>query len=270
MPRAIYPSDITPEQFEIIRPHLESFKKTTKPRKLDVYDIFCAVLYVLKSSCQWRMLPSDYPKWGTVYSYFRQWNHKPGLAPGETESTPSLLEKLLYEQVAACREAEGRNAKTTFGIVDAQSVKNTDTANEKGYDAGKKVSGIKRHIVVDSNGLPHAIVVTTANITDRKGALQAFSLHCSRLSEVQKIMVDGGYTGKSFADEVKRILNADVEVAKRNELHTFAVIPKRWVVERSFAWLEKCRRLWKNCEGLINTSLQMVVLAFLTLLLKRL
>jgi len=134
----------------------------------------------------------------------------------------------------------------------------------------KKVSGIKRHIVVDTNGLPHAIVVTTAEITDRAGALQAFSLHCSRLSEVQKVMVDGGYTGKPFADEVKRILNADVEVAKRNELHTFAVIPKRWVVERSFAWLEKCRRLWKNCEGLINTSLQMVVLAFLVLLLKRL
>ena len=154
-------------------------------------------------------------------------------------------------------------------IVDAQSVKNTDTADEKGYDAGKKVSGIKRHIVVDSNGLPHAIVVTTANVTDRKGALQAFSLHSSHLSEVQKIRVDGGYTGKSLADEVKRILNTDVEVAKRNEFHPFAVIPKRWVVERSFAWLEKCRRLWKNCEGLINTSLQMIVLAFLVLLLKR-
>ena len=126
-----------------------------------------------------------------------------------------------------------------------------------------------KSIVVDSNGLPHAIAVTTANVTDRNGALQVFSLHCSRLSEVQKIMVDGGYTGNPFADEVKRILNADVEVAKRNELDTFAVIPKRRVVERSFAWLEKCRRLWKNCEGLINTSLQIVVLAFLVLLLKR-
>ena len=118
------------------------------------------------------MLPSDYPKWGTVYSYFRQWNQKPALASGETEGTPSMLEKLLYEQVAAWRESDGRAAKTTFGIVDAQSVKNTDTADEKGYDAGKKVSGIKRHIVVDSNGLPDAIVVTTVNITARNGALQ--------------------------------------------------------------------------------------------------
>jgi hypothetical protein len=114
------------------------------------------------------------------------------------------LEKLLYEQVATCRESDGRDAKTTFGIVDAQSVKNTDTADEKGYDAGKEASGIKRHIGVDSNGLPHAIVVTTDNITDREGALQAFSLHCSRLSEVQKVMVDGGYAGKPFADEVIR------------------------------------------------------------------
>jgi transposase len=193
MPTAIYPSDITREQFEIIRPQLENFKKTTKLRQLELYDIFCAALYVLKSACQWRILPSDYPKWGTVYAYFRQWNQKPALAPGETESMPSLLEKLLYEQVAACRESDGRDAKTTFGIVDAQSVKNTDTAFEKGYDAGKKVSGIKRYIGADSNGLPHAIVVTTANITDREGALQAFSLHCSRLSEVQKIMVDGGW-----------------------------------------------------------------------------
>jgi transposase len=259
------------EQFDIIRPQLENFRKKTKPRELDLYDIFCGVLYVLKSGCQWRMLPSDYPKWGTVYAYFRQWSQKPASSgETETEAAPSLLEKLLYEQVAVCREADGRNVKTTFGIVDAQSVKNTDTADEKGYDAGKKVSGIKRHIVVDTNGLPHAIAVTTANVTDREGALQAFSLHSSRLSEVKKVMVDGGYTGKPFADEVKRILGAEVEVAKRSELHTFAVIPKRWVVERSFGWLEKCRRLWKNCEGLIYTSLQMVVLAFLVLLLKRL
>ena len=109
----------------------------------------------------------------------------------------------MYEQVATCRESDGRDAKTTFGIVYAQSVKNTDTADEKGYDAGKKVSGIKRHIVLDRNGLPHAMAVTTANVTDRNGALQAFSLHCSRLSEVQKIRVDGGYTGKPFANEVK-------------------------------------------------------------------
>ncbi len=133
-------------------------------------------------------------------------------------------------------------------------MKNTDTAEQKGFDGGKLVSGIKRHIGVDTNGLPHMIYVTTANVTDRAGALEGFALYKSNLIHVVNVLVDGGYT---------------VEVAKRSELHTFAVIPKRWVVERSFAWLEKCRRLWKNCERKLNTSLQMVALAFLVLLLKR-
>ena len=156
-------------------------------------------------------------------------------------------------------------------IVDAQSVKNTDTANQKGYDAGKKVSGIKRHIAVDTQGLPHAIAVTTAEVTDRKGALQALR-HCrSDLGRVDAVLADSGYVGAPFAQGVEAILGKPipVQIAKRNELHTFAVIPQRWVVERSFAWLEKCRRLRKNCERKLNTSLQLIHLAFLVLLLKR-
>ena len=158
---------------------------------------------------------------------------------------------------------------TSFVIIDAQSVKNTDTAEKKGYDGGKKVSGIKRHIAVDTQGLPHAIVVTTADVTDRDGAIFAFESHKSALSEVKKVLADGGYTGEKFAQSVKDIIQAEVEIAKRNELHKFEVIPQRWVVERSFAWLEKCHRLWKNCERKIHTSCQMVVLAFLVLLLRR-
>jgi transposase len=156
-----------------------------------------------------------------------------------------------------------------LGIVDAQSVKNTESARNKGYDAGKKISGIKRHIVVDTNGLPHAIAVTTADVTDRDGAIKAFETNKKHLKKVRKILVDGGYTGKPFAEKVRKILKAETEIAKRNELHTFAVIPKRWVVERSFSWLEKCRRLWKNCERKINSSLQMIVLCFVRVLLKR-
>lgn len=155
-------------------------------------------------------------------------------------------------------------------IIDAQSVKNTDTAEEKGYDAGKKISGIKRHIAVDTNGLPHAITITTANVTDRNGAIEMVTKWADNLDHVLKTLVDGGYTGEKFAAEIKAVIDAEVEVVKRNELHTFAVIPKRWVVERSFSWLEKCRRLWKNCERKLNTSLQMVFMAFISLLLKRL
>ena len=150
--------------------------------------------------------------------------------------------------------SNGRTEKTSMVIVDAQSVKNTDTAREKGYDAGKKVSGIKRHIGVDTNGLPHAITITTANITDRDGAILMTKYHKEDLSDVEKMLVDGAYGGEKFAQEIKKIIKATVEVVKRNELHTFVVLPKRWVVERSFAWLEKCRRLWKNCERKLSTS----------------
>jgi transposase len=154
-------------------------------------------------------------------------------------------------------------------IVDAQSVKNTDTATQKGYDAGKKVSGIKRHIAVDTNGLPHGIEVTTANMTDRDGAILLAQRSKETLSEVENMLVDGAYSGEKFADAIKKAIGATVEVVKRNELHTFKVIPRRWVVERSFAWLEKCRRLWKNCERKLSTSRQMVILAFISLLLRR-
>lgn len=155
-------------------------------------------------------------------------------------------------------------------IVDAQSVKNTDSAGEKGYDAGKKVSGIKRHIAVDTQGFPHAVAVTTADVTDRKGALLALKRCANSLQDVQSVLADGGYVGKPFAEAVKGLIGAEVQIAKRSELHTFAVMPQRWVVERSFSWLEKCRRLWKNCERKLNTSLQFIHLAFLALLLRRL
>ena len=167
------------------------------------------------------------------------------------------------------RQALGHNALPSLLIADAQSVKNTDSAHHKGYDAGKKVSGIKRHIAVDSQGLPHAVAVTTAEMTDRKGTLQALDRCQSSLGQVKAVLADGSYVGEPFAKSVRDMLGATVQIAKRSELHKFAVTPKRWVVERSFAWLKKCRRLWKTCERALNTSLQFTHLAFLALLLGR-
>ena len=177
----------------------------------------------------------------------------------------------LKNQVGAARQKLGRAAYSTLLIVDAQSVKNTDTAGRKGYDAGKKVSGIKRHIAVDTQGLPHAMAVTTAEVTDRKGALDALECSTSDLTQVTGVLCDSGYTGAPFAQGVRAILGEQVtvQIARRSELHTFKVMPKRWIVERSFAWLEKNRRLWKNCERKLNSSLQFIHLAFLALLLKR-
>jgi len=142
-------------------------------------------------------------------------------------------------------------------------------AREKGYDANKKVSGIKLHIAVDIVGLPHAIHVTTANVGDRKGAVEMIQLHIDSLSNVEKFLVDGGYFGEPFAEEVKNIHGAEVEVVKRNEVHKFVVLPKRWVVERDFGWLDKNRRLWKNCERKCKSFLRMVIIAFISILLRR-
>ena len=134
---------------------------------------------------------------------------------------------------------------------------------------GKKISGIKLHLGVDILGLPNAIHVTTANVTDRDGALEMLEKYAPKLSNVLKILCDGGYTGENFANAVMALLNAVVEVAKRNELHKFAVIPKRWIVERSLAWLDHFRRLWKNCERKLHTTHQLVTFAFISLLVKR-
>ena len=156
--------------------------------------------------------------------------------------------------------------------MDAQSVKNADTAGSKGYDAGKKISGIKRHIAVDTQGLPHAVAVTTAEVTDRKGALQALNRCQGSLSAVQSVLTDSGYTGEPFAQGVREILGdqVTVQIAKRSELHTFKVIPRRWVVERTFAWLGRCRRLAKDFEASIASAEAWILVASIRLLTRRL
>lgn len=148
-------------------------------------------------------------------------------------------------------------------------MKNSSSAEEKGYDAGKKVSGIKRHIAVDTEGLPHAIHITTANVPDKVAGAVMIKKYKANLRKVKNVLVDGAYTGEPFANSVKQSINATVEIVKRSDLHKFTTIPKRWVVERSFSWLEKCHRLWKNCERYLSTSLAMVQLAFVRLLVKR-
>jgi IS5 family transposase len=153
------------------------------------------------------MLPGDFPSLRTVYEYFRIWSNR---KDGENKS---LLETLLTEIVGDFRLIDGRQQKTSFVIIAALGVKNSDTAIDAGYDGGKKVSGIKRHIAVDSQGLPHAIHITTANVTDREGALEAFNSAYSSLSNVVNVLADGGYTGKKFASKVKEILGSYVEIA---------------------------------------------------------
>ncbi len=208
------------------------------------------------------MLPKDFPNWKLVYYYFTVWS-KPD------ETSISLLDKILKKLVEVERYSQGRALQTSFVIIDSKSIKNTDTAKEKGFDAGKKISGIKLHLAVDILGLPQAMHITKADTTDRNGAIEMFIATSGNLTKVQNMLVDSGYSGENFANAVKQILGCTVEVVKKSDLHTFKVMPKRWIVERTFAWLEKNRRLWKNCELKLSTSKQMTVLALLALVLKR-
>lgn len=163
----------------------------------------------------------------------------------------------------------GRSAPTSFIILDAQSVKNTEAAENKGYDGGKKVSGIKRHLAVDINGWPQAIHITTANVSERDGAAALLALNSEQFRLVKRVMADGGYTGENFAGLVQNMIGAEMIIAKQSDLKHGRITPQRWVVERSFSWLDKCRRLWHNCERYLQTSRIMVALAFIRLLLKR-
>lgn len=164
----------------------------------------------------------------------------------------------------------GRSARTSFVILDAQSVKKTDSAKNAGYDGAKKVNGVKRSIAVDINGLPIAIHITTADVSERDSGIALFSLNAQDFDMVQRVMADGGYTGDNFASMVRCIIGADVIIAKQSDLKNGVVTPQRWIVERSFSWLCKWRRLWRNCERKLTTSRVMVAVAFIGILLRRL
>jgi len=190
-----YPSYITTVQFEEIRPILEGASKKTKPLEVDLHTVLNAILYVLREGCRWRALPRDFPNWRTVYYHFSKWKKQ------SDPSTGLPLLALVQKKMAhAERLRDGREAATTMIIIDAQSVKNTDPAELKGYDGGKKVSGIKRHLAVDSQGLPHMLWVTTANISDKAGAREMIEIRAGEFQKVEKALVDGGYNGKPFVN----------------------------------------------------------------------
>jgi len=249
--RKAYPSDISREQYEMIKEEIESCRKKTRPREVDLYEILCGVLYIVKEGVTWRALPHDYPDYNLVYYYFSIWSKK-------EEFGTSVLDGVLSELVKLERLSNDREATATMLIVDSKSIQNADTAGEKGYDGGKK-TGVKLHLGVDIIGMPHAITVTAADVTDRDGAIEMVDLFRSRLPSILKLLCDGGYTGEPFSSAVNELIGAAVEIAKRNELHTFVVIPKRWVVERTFGWLDKYRRFWKNCERYTDNLVQLVV-----------
>ena len=217
-----------------------------------------ALLYLVVGGIQWRMLPKDYPHWQSVYHYFRRWRD---------DGTWQRIHDTLR---AAVRRKAGRHKHPTAGCLDSQSVKTTAIAGPRGYDAGKKVRGRKRHIVVDTMGLLLAVIVTAASVQDRDEAKLLLRRLGGACKNLRRIWVDGGYRGQLLVWVAAHCRYRLTVVLRTNDQKGFVVLPRRWVVERTFAWLNHNRRLSKDYEGCTTTSESMIYLAMIRLMLRRL
>jgi putative transposase len=259
--RKPYPSDLIDAEWAIIEPLLPRPVPAGAPRKVDLREVINAIFYVLTTGCAWKALPHDFltPE-GTVRGYFHQWRRS------------GLWQQIHDTLRSRVREAAGKGAQPSAGSIDSQTVKATRTSGQRGYDAGKKINGVKRHIVVDTLGLLLAVVVHPANIQDRDGAKLAFAKAqlLGPWPRMKRVWADGGYAGKLIA-WVDSVCQWILEIVKRNDdVKGFKLLPKRWVVERTFSWLSNCRRLSKHYEYWNETGEAMVQVAMIRLMLRRL
>ena len=234
----------------------------TAPRRTALRAVVNALLYLLTTSCQWRLLPQEFPPFSTVQRFFYRWRDE-GLWP-----------TINHSLVMRTRAAAGREASPTAGVIDGQSVKTTETAGRRGYDAGKKINGRKRHVLTDTNGLLVAAVVHEADIQDRDGAPLVLAAARDLYPRLRHVFADGGYRGAKLAAAAAaaaKIGRWTVEIVKRSDTATgFVVLPRRWVVERTFAWLNRNRRLAKDFEATLESALAWLFLASVKLLMRRL
>ncbi len=254
-----YTHDLTDAEGQLIHYCFPKPAPTGRPREPTYRELLNAMFYIVRTACQWRNLPTDCAPWRTVYHYYRLWKR------------PKLWARIhthLREQV---RQVEGRNRHARAAIIDSQSVKSTECSAERGYDAGKKVNGRKRHVLVDTLGLVLPVLVLPANVQDRDAArhlLNQFFDH-KTWQRVQHLWADGGYAG-ALVDWARQCWRCTLEIVKRTEAHTFKVLPRRWVVERTFGWLGRYRRLHRDYERQAETGETMVYVAMIRLMLARL
>jgi transposase len=255
-----YPSDLTDAQWFLVDPLLSPVKGGGCPEAHPRREIVDAIQYVVRTGCSWRQLPKNFPPWGTVYWHFARWRKDGSL---------DRLHDALRDEV---RRAEGRDAQPTAAIIDAQSVKGAATvgASSRGYDAGKKVNGRKRHVVVDTIGMLLLVMVTTASVQDRDGARPVLEAMSAAFPGVTLIWADGGYAGK-LVEWAKTALRLVLDIVRKAEgQHGFEVLPRRWVVERTLSWITGCRRLDRDYERLTETSEAMVKWAMIGVMARRL
>jgi putative transposase len=277
--RRIYPSDVTDEEWEILEPLIPAAKLGGRPQEIERREIVNAILYVLRSACSWRMMPHDLPNWSTAYLYFRQWKQA-----GIWEQVNAVLRRDL-------RVSLGREPEPSAAILDSQSIKTSSVrGDERGYDGGKKIHGRKRHLLTDTQGLVISVKVLAADISDREGAKVLLQPLVGKLPRLQLIWVDTGYDGAPFKQWVKECLSIRLEVVKHPWTGIrgvwapegavidwdkvlpkgFHVLPRRWVVERTNAWITHNRRLSRDFEGTFSSSESFIYLAMSKLMVARL
>jgi transposase len=254
-----YPSDVTDAQWALIEPHLP-VHPGGRPRKTDLRDVVDAIFYILRTGCQWRYLPMDFPPKSTVWRYFNEWRH---------DGTFDKIHDLLRRKV---RTAEKPYHTRTSASVDSQSVDTTSGGEQRGRDNAKNVDGRKRHIVVDSLGLLMAVLVTAADVDDAKAAAELFGrLDGQPMSKVKVMYGDSKYHNMKLYEWVEEKAHWDLKIVRRpKDAAGWVKLPIRWTVERTFAWLGRCRRLSKDREKSVLSSESFVKLAMIHLMVKRL
>jgi putative transposase len=258
-----YPSDLTDDEWACVAPLIPPPKPGGGKRRTDMRAVMNAVMYILSTGCQWRYLPKDFPPYSTVHHYFIWWH------------CDSVLDRIHYALYVACREKAEREASPTAAIIDSQSVKSAEKGaciDPHGYDAGKKIKGKKRHILVDTLGLLLLAIVHSADIQDRDGGILLLATMKGLFPFLEKLFADSAYQGPLFANGLAKILpRLKTEIIKRSDhAKGFVQLPKRWIVERTIAWLNRCRRLAKDWENLNRNALAFLKLASIRLMLRKL